>query len=79
MPTQSYYDLNNLSMIGEQCVVAFVSSNNEVKHRSVTIAGNDGKAVRVITGIEDGEHVVLNPILGITEKKQVRSIMVPTS
>ncbi len=64
-----------LLMKGEKTQVAVIESGNTVRFRPVVVADSDGKAVRLRSGLEDGEHVVLNPGWEITDNEQVQPIM----
>jgi len=63
-----------LLMKGEKAFVAVVSADGKVKFRPVVIADSDGKAVRLNSGLDDGEHVVLNPGFAISDNEQVQPI-----
>jgi RND family efflux transporter MFP subunit len=63
-----------LLMKGEQALVAVVESGNRVMFRPVVVADSDGQAVRLSSGLLDGEQVVLNPGFGISDNDQVQPI-----
>ncbi len=46
-----------------------------VQFRPVTVADSDGRAVRIGSGLEEGEHVILNPGWGITDNEKVQVVM----
>ncbi len=57
-----------LLLKGEQTLVAIVESENIVRFRPVIVTDSDRRAVRLSSGLEDGEQVVLNPGFGISLK-----------
>jgi multidrug efflux pump subunit AcrA (membrane-fusion protein) len=61
-------------MKGEQAFVAVIESGNSVKFRSVVPADSDGKAVRISSGLKEGEQVVLNPGFGISDNEHVQPV-----
>lgn len=63
-----------LLMKGEQAFVAVIASRNTVSFRPVTIGDSDGKTVRLSSGLDDGEQVVLNPGFGIEDGEQVQPV-----
>ena len=65
-----------LLMKGEQAFVAVISSGEKVKFRPVIIADSDGKTVRLSSGLEEGEQIVLNPGFGISDNEQIQPVMV---
>ena len=65
-----------LMMKNEKAFVAVVAADKRVSFRPVTIAGSDGMAVRLSSGLEEGAQVVLNPGSGISEGDQVQPVAV---
>ncbi len=63
-----------LLMKGDDAFVAVVTSEGKVKFRPVVVVDSDGKAVRLSSGLEDNERVVLNPGFGITDNAQVQPV-----
>jgi RND family efflux transporter MFP subunit len=63
-----------LLMKGEKAFVAVIESGNTVKFRPVVPADSDGKAVRISSGLKEGEQVVLNPGFGISENEHVQPV-----
>lgn len=61
---------------GDKTLVAVVAAGNKVNFRQVTTAESDGKSVRIQSGLEEGETVVLNPGFGIAEGSQVQPVLV---
>ncbi len=59
---------------GDKTFVAVLSAGNKVNFRQVVIADSDGKSVRLQSGLNEGETVVLNPGFGITEGAQVQPV-----
>ncbi len=64
-----------LLLKGEKTFVAVVASGDLVQFRPVTVSDSDGRAVRIGSGLEDGERVVLNPGWGITDNEKVQVVM----
>lgn len=62
---------------GDKTLVAVVNSGNKVNFRQVVTAESDGKSVRIRSGLDEGETVVLNPGFGIAEGAQVQPVLVP--
>ncbi len=56
-------------------MVAVVESEKIVRFRPVIVADSDGRAVRLRSGLEDGEHVVLNLGFGISDNERVQPVM----
>ena len=65
-----------LLMKGEQAFVAVIASGDKVKFRPVIVADSDGKTVRLSSGLEEGEHIILNPGFGISDNQQIQPVMV---
>ncbi len=63
-----------LLMKGEQAFVAAIAAGNKVQFRPVAVGDTDGRTVRLSSGLDDGEQVVLNPGWGITDKEQVQPV-----
>ncbi len=63
-----------LLMKGEKAYVAAIAAGNKVQFRPVAVGDTDGRTVRLLSGIEDGEQVVLNPGWGITDNEQVQPV-----
>ncbi len=61
---------------GDAYIVGIVSPDDRVNFRQVVIADSDGKKVRLHSGLEEGERVVLNPGFGIAEGEKVQPINV---
>jgi multidrug efflux pump subunit AcrA (membrane-fusion protein) len=61
---------------GETSSIATVSGDNKVSFRRVEVADSDGKMVRLTSGLSEGELVVLNPGLGISEGMQVKPVRI---
>ncbi len=61
---------------GDETFVAVVAAGNRVNFRRVKTAESDGKSVRIQSGLEEGETVVLNPGFGIAEGAQVQPVLV---
>ena len=49
-----------LVMRGEKTNVAVVEGDQHVHYRSVVVADDDGQAVRLVSGVKEGERVALN-------------------
>ena len=64
-----------LLMKGEQAFVAVVTADNTVRFQPV-VADSDGKVVRLASGLDEGEHLVLNPGFGIADGGKVHPVMV---
>jgi len=58
----------------ETTMVAVVSSGNKVHFKPVVVVESDGKVLRLSSGLEPGERVVLNPGFEITEGAQVQPV-----
>ena len=58
----------------EASLVAVVSGDNKASFRKVAVADSDGKMVRLISGLSEGESVVLNPGFGISEGMHVEPV-----
>ncbi len=63
-----------LLMKGEKPFVAVITKDSRVNFRPVIIFDSDAKIVRIGSGLEDGELVVLNPGWGITDGENVRTV-----
>src|SRR5512143_126215 len=60
----------------ETALVAVVSSDNKANFRKVSVADSDGKMVRLISGLSEGELVILNPGFGISEGLHVEPVSI---
>ena len=60
----------------EIALVAVVSGDNNVSFRKVSVADSDGKMVRLISGLSEGELVILNPGFGISEGMHVDPVSI---
>ena len=60
----------------EKSFTAVVTPGNKVNFRPVNVAESDGKTVRLSSGLEEGEQIVINPGFGISEGEQVQPVMV---
>lgn len=61
-------------MRGDKTLVGVVGNDNRVTFRQVTIVDSDGKAVRLGSGLTEGERVVLNPGTGIVEGELIQPV-----
>jgi len=59
---------------GDRTLVAVLTQGNKVNFREVNIAESDGKSVRLQSGLDEGETIVLNPGFGIAEGAQVQPV-----
>ncbi len=59
---------------GDKTLVAVVSDGNRVSFRQIVIAESDGKTVKIHSGLNEGEVVVLNPGFGISDGAQVQPV-----
>ncbi|MGE5750998.1 MAG: efflux RND transporter periplasmic adaptor subunit [Nitrospirota bacterium] len=60
----------------ETALVAVVSSDKKANFRKVSVADSDGKMVRLISGLSEGELVILNPGFGISEGMHVEPVSI---
>ncbi len=67
---------NALMMREDKSFVAVVTAGNRLSIRPVVILYSDGRVVRVISGLNDGERVVLDPGSDIAEGQQVQPVSV---
>ena len=58
----------------DKTLVAVLAAGNKVNFRQVVIAESDGKSVKIQSGLDKGEIVVLNPGFGIAEGAQVQPV-----
>jgi membrane fusion protein, multidrug efflux system len=63
-----------LLMKEDKAFVAIISQDNKVGFRPVIAASSDGKTVRISSGLEEGQQLVLNPGFGITDGVQVQPV-----
>jgi membrane fusion protein (multidrug efflux system) len=63
-----------LLMKGDKAFVATIAQGSKVNFRPVNVADSDGKAVRISSGLEEGQQLVLNPGFGITDGAQVQPV-----
>ncbi len=61
---------------GDETFVAVVTAGNQVNFRQVRTTESNGKSVRIQSGLEEGETVVLNPGFGIAEGAHVQPVFV---
>lgn len=59
---------------GDKTFVAVLAAGNKVNFRQVAIEDSDGKSVRLQSGLDEGETVVLNPGFGVAEGAQVQPV-----
>jgi RND family efflux transporter MFP subunit len=52
--------------------VAVVSKDDKVNFRSVSVLQSDGKRIRVLSGVREGERVVISPGEGLVEGEKVQ-------
>ncbi len=60
----------------ESASVAVVSADNKASFRKVTVADSDGKMVRLISGVSEGDTLILNPGFAISEGMHVDPVRV---
>jgi membrane fusion protein (multidrug efflux system) len=58
----------------DKAFVAVISQGNKVDFRPVVAADSDGKMVRISSGLEEGQQLVLNPGFGITNGTEVQPV-----
>jgi membrane fusion protein (multidrug efflux system) len=58
----------------DKAFVAVISQGNKVDFRPVVAADSDGKTVRISSGLEEGQQLVLNPGFGITNGTEVQPV-----
>jgi hypothetical protein len=63
----------------DKAFVAIISQGNKVHFLPVVAADSDGKTVRISSGIEEGQQLVLNPGFGITDNAQVQPVEASTA
>ncbi len=63
-----------LLMKEDKALVGIVTQDNKVNFRPVVVADSDGKMVRISTGVEEGQQLILNPGSGITDGAQVQPV-----
>ncbi len=63
-----------LLMKGEQAFVAAIAPGNKVRFQPVVVGDTNGRTIRLLSGLEDGVQVVLNPGWGITDNEQVQPV-----
>jgi membrane fusion protein, multidrug efflux system len=68
-----------LLMKGDKAFVAIVTQGNKVNFRPIVVADSDGKTVRISSGLEEGQRLVLNPGFGITDGAQVQPVEEPAN
>lgn len=73
IPTQA------LLMKGDKAFVAIVTQGNKVNFRPIVVADSDGKMVRISSGLEEGQRLVLNPGFGIADGAQVQPVEEPAN
>ncbi|MCW5624001.1 MAG: efflux RND transporter periplasmic adaptor subunit [Burkholderiales bacterium] len=69
VPTQSYIEVpaGALVMQDKKPVVASVGPDSKAHFLPITVAGTDGKVLRIASGIEEGTMVVVSPPAGLAE------------
>jgi membrane fusion protein, multidrug efflux system len=68
-----------LLMKEDKAFVAIISQGNKVYFRPVVAADSDGKTVRISSGLEEGQKLVLNPGFGITNGTEVQPVDASTA
>ena len=68
-----------LLMKEDKAFVAIISQGNKVHFRPVFASDSDGKTVRISSGLEEGQQLVLNPGFGITDGAQVQPVEASTA
>ena len=68
-----------LLMKEDKAFVAVISPGNKVNFHPVVAADSDGKTVRISSGLEEGQQLVLNPGFGITDGAQVQPVEAATA
>ncbi len=68
-----------LLMKGDKAFVAIVTQGNKVNFRPIVVADSDGKMVRISSGLEEGQRLVLNPGFGIADGAQVQPVEEPAN
>lgn len=63
-----------LLMKGDKAFVATITEGSKVNFRPVDVADSDGKTVRISSGLEEGQQLVLNPGFGIADGAQVQPV-----
>ena len=58
----------------DKTAVAIITRDNTVHFQPVVVAESDGKTVRIGSGLEEGQQLVLNPGFGITDGAQVQPV-----
>jgi membrane fusion protein (multidrug efflux system) len=61
---------------GDKTFVAVIADGNKVNFRQIVVAESDGKSVKIQSGLNEGEVLVLNPGFGIAEGARVQPVHV---
>ena len=64
-----------LLMKGDKAYVAVITPGNRIKIRPVSVYESDGKTVMLSSGLDEHEHIALNPGTGILDGEQVQPVM----
>ena len=62
-------------MRGDKAYVAVITPGNRINFRPVIVYESDGKTVMLSSGLDEHEHIVLNPGTGILDGEQVQPVM----
>ena len=63
-----------LLMKGDKAYVAVITPGNRIKIRPVSVYESDGKTVMLRSGLDEHEHIALNPGTGILDGEQVQPV-----
>jgi hypothetical protein len=58
----------------DKTMAGVITSENRVHFKPVIVLESDGKIVRLSSGLEEGERVVLNPGFEISEGEQIQPV-----
>ncbi|MDQ5986311.1 MAG: Multidrug resistance protein MdtA [Syntrophus sp. SKADARSKE-3] len=78
LKTASFVEVPAAALLirGDKAFVAVLASGNKANFRPVEVLDSDGKSVRLRSGLQAGEMIILNPGTGITDGEQVRPTVI---
>jgi len=67
-----------LAVRGEGTLVAVVDREERIRFRKITVGRDYGAEVEVLSGIQEGERVVINPSDAVREGVRVKAVRLET-
>lgn len=79
IPSASYIEVPASALLSrdKKSMVALVTAEKTVRLQSIEVAGTDGKVLRIASGVNEGDRVVLNVPASLADGARVSPVPVP--